>query len=102
MTQLDSTVLSRAVIVWSGWGTASFPLREDAAVIAAFGAEQAPALLERIRELEDDFYESDARLTIADLDAMGAAAAAKFRERHPEISNEAVRALAWCYTFDFK
>lgn len=94
--------LLRALIVWSGWGSTPWPLRQDAAVVEAFGAKEAPALLESIRELEDDFYSTDARLTIADLDAMAAAAAAEFRERHPELADEAVQALAWCYTFDYK
>lgn len=94
--------LSQAVIVWSGWGRAPLPLREESAIVEAFGEEMAPTLLEGVRELEDDFYSSDARLTVADLDSMGAVAAAEFRERHPEVSDDAVRALAWCYTFDYK
>lgn len=102
MTRLDPSFLSRAVIVWSGWGRAQWPLRDDSSIAEAFGEEIAPALLKALHELEDDFYSSEARLTVADLDAMGTTAAAEFRERHPEVTDEAVRALAWCYSFDYK
>jgi hypothetical protein len=37
-----------------------------------------------------------------DLVEMGAIASAQFRQKHPEISDEAIRALAWCYTYDYK
>ena len=33
---------------------------------------------------------------------MGDIATAKFRRVHPDISEEALSALSWCYTFDFK
>jgi hypothetical protein len=33
---------------------------------------------------------------------MGDVAASQFREAHPELSDEAVAAPAWWYTFDFK
>jgi hypothetical protein len=55
-----------------------------------------------VRELEDDFYESDARYVAADLPEMGQLASAEFARKHPEVSAEAIRALAWCYTFDYK
>jgi hypothetical protein len=33
---------------------------------------------------------------------MGDIASADFRSRHPDLCDEAVEALAWCYTFDYK
>jgi len=33
---------------------------------------------------------------------MAELASAEFARKHPEISAEAIRALAWCYTFDYK
>jgi hypothetical protein len=51
---------------------------------------------------EDDFYESDARYTAADIKEMGDLASAQFRRNHLEVSEEAIEALAWCYTYDYK
>jgi hypothetical protein len=53
-------------------------------------------------EPRNDFYASDARFAVADLTEMGDVAVDHFRKAHPEVSDEAVRALAWCYTYDYK
>jgi hypothetical protein len=57
-------------------------------------------LLNAIEALAKDFYSSEAVHEVADLAEMGDRAAAEFRERHPEIAEDAVDALRWCYTFD--
>ena len=41
-------------------------------------------------------------LLAPDLETMAAMATAPFEERHPELWAEAVEALAWSYTSDFK
>jgi hypothetical protein len=33
---------------------------------------------------------------------MARQASAEFAAKHPDISAEAVKALAWCYTFDYR
>jgi hypothetical protein len=45
---------------------------------------------------------SDARLSERGVVTMGRQAADAFRREHPEISDEAINALTWCYTWDFK
>ena len=94
--------LSAAVVIWTGWRESAWPDRDDARVVRRFGAAAATTLLPQIRQLADDFYASDARDKAADLREMGERAMARFRARHPEISDEAVHALAWCYTYDYK
>lgn len=71
-------------------------------LVAEFGIAAATELLPVLTELESEFYESDAAHTINDLVGIGNAASARFRSIHPELSGEAVTALAWCYTFDWK
>jgi hypothetical protein len=60
------------------------------------------ALRRRVRALEEEFYCSKAHYEAPDLAAMGRQAAAEFHGNHPEIGEEAVRAFAWCYTYDYK
>lgn len=98
----DPRLLSRAIVVWTGWGRASSPRREDAAVIREFGESESTEILAAIRQLEGDFYESTAALTIPDLVAATDTAAQEFRDQHPGLSEDAVQALAWCYSYDFK
>lgn len=94
----DSETVSRAIIEWTGWGSASWPSRDDSMLTTTFGEEIAA----EVKSLEADFYASGARLHLADLQTMGDTAEAEFQSKHPEISDEAVRALGWCYTFDYK
>jgi hypothetical protein len=73
--------------------------------VQRFGEELALGLLPIVTQLANEFYESDASQTAPDLVAMGDLASARFRALHPELSIEAIEAieaLAWCYTYDFK
>lgn len=90
------------MVVRTGYGSTSSPSRDEQRLVGHFGSEGAADLLPQVRALEDDFYASDAHQTAPDLVSMGEAAANRFRELHPEIPEEAVQALAWCYTFDYK
>ncbi len=98
----DPATLSQAVVVWSGWGEAAWPARDGGRVAERFGRDVAPLLLSRIRQLEDDFYSSRARFTARELAEMEERAASEFRGKHPELTEDAVQALAWCYTYDYK
>jgi hypothetical protein len=98
----DADVISAAMVLWTGWGESSWPSRDDDRVVSRYGEDLALALLPVLRGLATDFYASDAKDTASGLQEMGDAAAAQFRTRHPEISEAAVQALAWCYTYDHK
>ena len=102
MTYADPGSISAAVAVWTGRDQFDWPRRDDARVVAEFGEERAAELLPALHALEEEFYESDACHRIADLSEMGKAAAAEFRDRHPELPADVSEALAWCYTFDHK
>jgi hypothetical protein len=99
---VDSRVVSDAVVVWTGFGSAPSPSRDEQRLTDRYGRELSRELLPALKSLEDEFYSSDAKTNAPTLVAMGEQASAAFRVLHPEISDEAVRALAWCYTFDFK
>ena len=47
-------------------------------------------------------YASEAHATARNLVEMGELASARFRDRHPEATEQATEALAWAYTFDWK
>lgn len=97
---MESDQVSTAIIVWTGWGRSSWPTRENDAVTRKFGHAQGSEILDRVLELANDFDRSSARFEYEDLTSMGQHAAADFRARHPDIGEDAVRALAWCYTYD--
>ena len=94
--------ISSAIVVWTGWGETAWPVRDDGRVVARFGEVEAMRLMESVRVWAADFFASDADVRVAELAAMGKQAEEDFRLRHPEASDDAVRALGWCYTFDLK
>jgi len=98
----DLSSISNAIVVWTGWGYSSWPQRDEQRLIQEFGAERAGVLIHKLQELEEDFYSSNARFVAKDLAEMGQIASEQFRSKHPELAEEAIQALAWCYTYDFK
>ena len=98
----DPVLLSRAIVIWTGFGVRSWPKRDDARLVRTFGSSMADKLLPLLLQFWDDFYASDARIIAPDLQSMGDHAANDFRKVHPELDDAAVEALAWCYTWDFK
>lgn len=97
---MGSETLSRAIVAWHD--DAPAPTFDDDKLAREFGADAAQRLLPDLKRLVDDFYESEARHKVADLAGMADEAASEFREKHPEISEEAVQVLANHYAFDFK
>ena len=102
MNNLNSPQLVEAVRLWTGWGQAMMPSRNDKRLTDHFGEETAAKLLPVIKSLEDDFYASNAQFIAANLQEMEKIASEQFTQKHPTVSDEIVKALAWCYTFDFK
>lgn len=101
VTKPSDESTSRAIVAWTGYKQLAWPGRDESRVVEAFGTD-ALELMPLIAALEHDFYSSTAHHTSGDLSAMTEAATRGFRERHPGLSDEAVDALAWCYSFDMK
>ena len=99
---IGPSLLSSAIVVWTGHGEERWPDYSESRVADRFGHEFAAIAIPRIQRLADEFDASDANLVVADLAEMGDRAAGQFREGHPEVSGEAIDALAWCYMWKNK
>ena len=104
MTSDDVAALSAAIMAWIAWDDpdAKWPGRDDSRVAERLGREVAERLMPRVREIEEEFYTSPARHVAADAPEMHRMAIADFRAKNIELSEEAVRALAWAYAWDFR
>jgi hypothetical protein len=102
MNKATLITLTDAMLAWTGWKTEVSPLRDDKLFTDRFGHEQATKWLPVLHALEDDFYASDACYTAANLQEMVMISTRHFCEKHPEVEELVVQALAWCYTFDYK
>lgn len=98
----SSQAVSKAIVIWSGWGETAYPARDEGRLRRAVGEAEAQHLIPRIREIESEFYATNARFVAADLTEMGNLATSDFRRKRTDLSAEAVEALAWCYTYDYK
>lgn len=97
----DYLKLVDAVRIWSNWGN-SLPDRSDGRLIQQLGPKEAYELLPVIKQLEQDFYKSDARYMAATLQEMAQLSRLHFNQIHPALPAEISEILAWCYTYDFK
>lgn len=98
----DSQTLARAVVIWTGYGSAAWPTREDEVLFRMFPTDEAAKLASIVRSLEEDFYKSQAHLNSRSLSEMGRLASSDFKHLHPTLPEEIVNSFAWCYTFDYK
>ncbi len=95
----DPLLISRAIVIWSGKGKRSLPVFDIALRIREFGANEAARLLPIVQDLKD-YFALDEIHGVTDLHQMDQVATCEFRQRHSEITDEAVNALSWCFTFD--
>jgi hypothetical protein len=93
---------NEAILIWLGGRDVAWPNVDDGAVLRRFGAKMAPIVLEKLRNLEVEFYESDACWRCSSLAEMGQLAIEDFRTRHPEISEKAASEFARRYVYDHK
>lgn len=93
--------LATAIVIWTGWERASSPTRRDSDVVRAFGAE-APALLLLIAQVNDVFNTSDAWRRASSLSDVAEFAKSDGHSKLPKLPRDALAALAWCYSFDYK
>lgn len=102
MVDPSAESLSEAIVVWTGYGVTSYPQRDERRVAEQFGVEAAVELVPLMAALQEDFYTSTAYNTVPGLAEMADQAASEFRERHRDLSDDAVKAFAWCYSWDWK
>jgi len=97
----DETFVER-LLIRAGWWRDSWPNGNDERLLRKIGRAKAHELLPQLHELKDDFYRSKAWKVASELEDMAKMAATEFQPRHPELSEEAVRALAVCYVWHHK
>jgi hypothetical protein len=94
--------LAHAMAVWTGWDREPTPRRDDSRVVQQFGQDTAVQLLPMLKQLSDDFYASNAKFQADNISHMARLASDDFKKKHPDVAEQIVKALAWCYTYDFK
>ena len=101
-TQPSPSAVNRAVVLFLGFETASSPRADRGRLIQEFGAERAAELESRVASVLDDLGGIQINWSMHSLATAADFAIEQTRARHPELSEEAVRALKWKFTFEWR
>lgn len=94
--------ISEAIVIYTGFGKSSFPRARGNDLVVRFGAEAGAELKQQILSLLEelaqpvDLPEKRSRRSVTEQ------AMASFRPRHPQLSEEAFKALAWTFSFGMR
>ena len=97
----DDPALSEAVLVYLGVGVSAYPTRLSDALDERFGTD-ARGLRARVDELLSEAWlerSEWAQMTLAEATEH---VRGRMRELHPELTDDAVSALAWNFSFNSK
>jgi hypothetical protein len=92
---------SEAVLLLLGRGTSPYPQRDPQRVVDRFGESEGLDLIQYIEQVLDELYAVAPDWT-NDLQAVTARAVEVVRQQHAELSDEALAALGWSYSWDWK
>jgi hypothetical protein len=93
--------LGRAVILYLAFGRASWPQHDEAGVVREFG-DRAPALMEKVALLCDEMGGMPVDWSSHTLASATDMARGEMKHRHPELSEAALDALAWKFSYNWK
>ncbi|HET6246294.1 MAG TPA: hypothetical protein VFE47_01245 [Tepidisphaeraceae bacterium] len=99
--QTNVDELSNAVVLFLGFGSASSPRMDNEGLIQAFGKaglrleSQVLSLIDEVSKFKVDWSKDS-------LESAGHMIHDEMHRRHPRLSNDALRALAWKFTFDWR
>ena len=94
-------LLSRATLAYFGVGSRPWPQRDLERVQAALG-DVAADLVPQITAIEDEVDRRLAEWHAMPYDKSITAVEQSIRAGHPELSDEAVLAFRWAYSYDWK
>jgi hypothetical protein len=94
--------LSEAVVLFIGFRSYPMPFSDPARVIQKFGAVRGAELATEVESLLVEQRKIPVDWSRHSLTSAGDMARDYMRARHPELSDEALTALRWKFTYDWK
>jgi hypothetical protein len=99
---VDSDDLSRAVLLYLGYGRASSPQRDVRRLVAEFGEHKGAAITSRVAAVLAELAGIDVDWATHSLVSGGELARSTMHARYPELAEAALNALAWKFMFDWR
>lgn len=94
--------LSEALIIYVGWGSSRAPKSDDSRIIERFGPSKGKSLLEALDVIFHDVNSMPIDWSTHTLVSAGQAARDHAHRKYPDLSDEALKALEWKFTFDWR
>lgn len=94
--------INEALVLYTGFGSASFPRARTPLLLSRFGEEEGLELKQRIIELLTELQQpldiegKRSRKSVTEM------AIEQLRPRHPELDETAFKALAWTFAFGLR
>lgn len=94
--------VSQAIVEYLGKGRSPFPRADDGAVVAFAAGADPEALLARVKALVAEMNAIEVDWSTMGLSAGGRQAQRTIAERHPELGQDALDALYWMFTYNWR
>jgi len=94
--------LSQAVVLFLGFGSAPSPRHDSDCLAKAFGTVRGAELETEVDALLTELGKINVDWSVHSLVSSGKIAADYMRAGHPDLSDAALEALAWKFTFDWR
>lgn len=94
--------LSKAIVLFIGFGEAFAPDHDPTRLVREFGAAEAAILEPKVRAILDELARIEVDWSKHTLVSAEQEVLAKMHARHPDLSEEALRALGWDFTFSWR
>lgn len=100
--QISPTELNLGVVLFLGYGESPMPRQGYPQLLAQFGPDKGEEIGHAVENLLDELGRIDIDWSAHTLASAGEAARAEMQAKHPELSESALRALAWKFTYDWR
>jgi hypothetical protein len=94
--------LSQAILSFLGFGSAASPLADHSRLIQEFGVVRGTELYVELSSILQELGKIEVDWSEHSLVSAGEMAREIMRARHPVLPDEATRALAWKFAFDWR
>lgn len=99
---ISGTDLSEAVVLYLRFDDAPMPRHDHERLLAQFGPDKGQEIGQRVETLMDELGRVKIDWSAHSLDSGTDAARAEMKAKHPELSERALDALAWKFSYDWK
>jgi hypothetical protein len=99
---VEDSRLSQAVVAYLAKGRSPFPRSDDEAVLEFAGEQGGAELLARVREITAEMMAIPIDWSTHSLVEGGREAQRRIAELHPELGSDALDALYWMFTYNWR